>query len=170
MRCGTEGITLNLMGHSVNYRQMQLGEENQVIALVSRVFYQFVAPLYSDEGVREFMKYIKASTLAERIQGNNFVLIAELHNEIIGIIEIRENRHIALFFVAPEHQRKGIGRELLNKAVHECIAGDPKLTKITVNSSPNAVSAYRTLGFIERDKEKTSNGIRFVKMSRKVKE
>ena len=159
---------MHLIGHSVNYRQMQHGEETQVVDLVSRVFYQFIAPFYSDAGVKEFMKYADASTLAGRIQGNNFVLIAELHNEIIGIIEIRENNHIALFFVAPEHQHKGIGRELLNMAVHECIASEPKLTKITVNSSPNAVSAYRALGFIKIDEEKTLNGIRFVHMSLEV--
>lgn len=152
---------------SINYRQMQHGEETQVIDLVSSVFYKFVASLYSDAGVTEFMKYADTSTLAERIQGNNFVLIAELNNEITGIIEISENSHIALFFVAPNHQRKGLGRELLSRAVHTCIASDPKLIEITVNSSPNAVSAYRALGFIEIDEEKTSSGIRFVPMSLK---
>ena len=156
------------MDRSANYRQMQHGEETQVIDLVSRVFYQFVAPLYSDQGITEFMKFADASTLAERIQGNSFVLVAELHKEIIGTIEINENNHIALFFIAPEHQRKGLGKELLNTAVNRCIASDPKLTKITVNSSPNAVSAYRALGFTEMDGEKTSNGIRFVPMSLEV--
>jgi GNAT superfamily N-acetyltransferase len=111
------------------------------------------------------MKYTDASTLADRLKGNHFVQIAELRNEIISIIEISENSHIALFFIAPEHQRKGIGRELLRKVMHECIPSDPNLTEITVNSSPNAVSAHRALGFTERDEEKTSNGIRFVQMS-----
>ncbi len=156
------------MGHLVKYRLMQPGEETQVIKLVSRIFAQFVAPLYSDEGVTEFMKYADPSILAERAKGNHFVQVAESHYEIIGIIEIRENSHIALFFVTPEHQRKGIGRELLNKAVQECIASNPDLPEITVNSSPNAVSAYRTLGFIERDEEKTVNGIRYVPMSLEV--
>lgn len=152
----------------MNYRQMQPGEETQVIELVSRVFYEFVAPLYSDEGVTEFMKFADAETLAERLKGDDFVLIAESPDEIIGVIEIRAYRHIALFFVALEHQRKGIGRELLRKAVAECVDNDPNLNEITVNSSPNAVSVYRALGFIERDKEKTINGIRFVPMALKI--
>lgn len=152
----------------MNYRQMQPGEETQAIELVSRVFYEFVAPLYSDEGVTEFMKFADAETLAERLKGDDFVLIAESLDQIIGVIEIRDYRHIALFFVAPEHQRRGIGRELLRKALDECLAYNPNLNEITVNSSPNAVSAYRALGFIERDKEKTINGIRFVPMALKV--
>lgn len=156
------------MDPSVYYRQMQPGEETQVIELVSRVFYEFVAPLYSDEGVTEFMKFADAEALAERLKGDDFVLIAESFDEITGIIEIRAYRHIALFFVAPGHQRKGIGKELLRRAVDVCMAYDPNLNEITVNSSPNAVSAYRALGFIERDKEKTVNGIRFVPMALEV--
>jgi len=147
---------------------MQPGEEATVINLVVSVFAKFIAPLYSDEGVTEFMKYADASILAERTKSNHFVLVAASHDEIIGIIEIRENYHIALFFVTEENQRKGIGRELLNKAVQECLAINPELAEITVNSSPNAVSAYRSLGFIAKDVEKTTNGIRFIKMSLEI--
>lgn len=127
-----------------------------------------MAPLYSEEGVTEFMKYIDPSSLADPTKGDNFVQVAESDNEVIGVIEIREHSHIALFFVTEEHQREEIGRELLSRAVQECIATNPELTEITVNSSPNAVSAYRALGFMERDEEKTVNGIRFVKMSLEV--
>jgi GNAT superfamily N-acetyltransferase len=164
-----KGIEPSSMGHSANYRLMQSGEEARVIDLVSRAFFQYVAPLYSDEGVSEFMKYAEPFALAERTKGNHFVQVAELHDEIVGIIEIREHRHIALFFVTQDHQRKGIGRELLNRAVQECTASNPELTEITVNSSPNAVSAYRALGFIEKGEEKTVNGIRFVQMSLEIK-
>jgi len=147
---------------------MQPGEEIQVIDLVSRVFTQYVAPLYSDDGIREFMKYLDPSILAERSKGDHRVQVAESHDEIIGMIEIRGYSHVALFFVATEQQRKGIGRELLNKAVRECISINPDLAEITVNSSPNAVFAYRALGFTEKDKEKTVNGIRFVPMALKL--
>ena len=152
----------------MNYRLMKTGEEDPVIDLVSGVFREFVAPLYSDEGVREFMKYADPLALAERIKRNHFVQIAESDGEIIGVIEIRKYNHISLFFVMQEHQCKGIGKELLRRAVQECVATNQEITEITVNSSPNAVSAYRTLGFMERDEEKNVNGIRFVPMSLEV--
>jgi hypothetical protein len=69
---------------------MQPGEETRVINLVSRVFYQYVAPLYSDEGVTEFMKYVDPFILAERTKSNHFVQVAESHDQIIGIIETRK--------------------------------------------------------------------------------
>ncbi len=149
----------------MTYRNMRPGEEIRVIALVSKVFSRFVAPLYSSEGVTEFMRYADPSKLAERSKGNHFVLLAEANTELVGTIEIIECRHVALFFVASEYQGKGIGRKLLKKAVQRCVVENPELTEITVNSSPNAVSAYRVLGFRERDEEKTVNGIRFVAMS-----
>ncbi len=156
------------MGHSVKYRLMQSGEETQVIDLISRVFHQFVAPLYSDKGVTEFMKYIDPSILANRTNGDHLVHVAESHDEIIGIIETRDYSHISLFFITTEHQRQGVGRELLNRAVQKCISSNPELTEITVNSSPNAVSAYRSFGFTQQDKERTVNGMRFVPMALKV--
>ncbi len=156
------------MDHSVNYRLMKAGEEGQVIDLVTRVFHQFVAPLFNDEGVTEFIKYTTPHALAERIIDDHFVLIAESKGNIIGIIEIRKNCHIALFFVRQEHQRKGIGKDLLSRAVRACIAARPDLAELTVNASPNAVAAYQSLGFIQRDEEKTVNGIRFVPMSLEI--
>jgi predicted GNAT family N-acyltransferase len=63
---------------------------------------------------------------------------------------------------------KKIGRELLSRAVQKCISTNPELTELTVNSSPNAVSAYRALGFVQSGEEKTVNGIRFVPMSLKI--
>lgn len=156
------------MSSPINYRPMKQGEEDQVMDLVSRVFHAFVAPLFSDEGVKEFMTYADASALAERIKDEHLVMIAETGDDMIGIIEIRDPGHIALFFVAQAYQHQGIGRRLLKKAVAECAAREPNLTEITVNSSPNAVSSYQALGFRVRDEEKTINGIRFVQMSLKI--
>jgi GNAT superfamily N-acetyltransferase len=153
------------MDHSVKYRSMKKGEERDVIERVEQVFHQFVAPLFNNEGVTEFMKYADPHALAERIKGESFVLVAESEGEIIGIIEIRKYSHISLFFIKRENQCKGVGRELVRKAVQKCKAVNCDLIELTVNASPNAVSAYHALGFLQRDEEKCANGIRFVPMS-----
>jgi GNAT superfamily N-acetyltransferase len=153
------------MGRPVKYRSMKKEEERDVIELVEQVFHQFVAPLFSNEGATEFMKYADPDALAERIKGGSFVLVAESEREIIGIIEIRKESHISLFFIKREYQCKGVGRELVSKAVQKCKAVNSDLTELTVNASPNAVSAYHALGFLQRDEEKYTNGIRFVPMS-----
>jgi hypothetical protein len=47
------------MDTSIVYRVMKYGEEDRVFVFVSRVFSEFVAPQYSQEGIGEFMKYIQ---------------------------------------------------------------------------------------------------------------
>ena len=156
------------MAKQIEYRLMDPGEEGKVINLVSRVFNEFVAPLYSAEGVTEYYRYANAAAMAQRSKSNHFTIIAEQEADPVGMIETRNHNHIALFFVKSEFQRKGIGKQLLKQALDICFQNNPKLRKITVHSSPNSVGAYEQMGFIPEDKEQLVNGMRYVPMSLKI--
>jgi ribosomal protein S18 acetylase RimI-like enzyme len=147
---------------------MQAGEEQEVCALVIRVFNEFVAHQYSDNGIQEFLKYVEPHCLSERSQEDDFVVLAISHGKVVGMIELVKNSHISLFYTERNHQRIGIGRELLRKALEFCISDEPTLTRITVNSSPNAVNIYEKLGFYVMKPEQVKNGIRFVPMRLKI--
>jgi predicted GNAT family N-acyltransferase len=82
----------------------------------------------------------------------------------VGAIEVRDYNHISLLFVHMAHQRQGIARELLRRALAICCRYRPSLRQVDVNSSPNAVVAYARLGFRQRGPEQIKNGIRFVPM------
>jgi GNAT superfamily N-acetyltransferase len=156
---------------TVIYRAMKAGEEQQVCDLVVLVFTEFVAPLYSPEGVQEFLTYAAdPGQLRDRLQANHFVLVAEIQGRFAGAIEVRANDHISLFFIDGKSQRKGIGKELWRKALDTCLANQPEVAKITVHSSPNAVEAYQRLGFQAEVPEQTVNGIRFVPMALTVRD
>ena len=152
------------MEASLAYRLMRSGEETAVCDLVVRVFTEFVAPDYSDEGTREFMNYAEPNRMVERSQENHFALVASLLREIVGVIEVRGYAHISLLFVDPRYQRIGIAKELLRRALEICRSHKPALSEITVNSSPYAVPVYRKLGFHERGAEWEVKGIRFIPM------
>ena len=143
---------------------MEFGEETGVIELVSKVFNEFVAPLYSEEGISEFMNYLRVEELTERIKAGNFVLLAKSDADIIGVVEVRDYSHIALFFVDGSHQKKGIGKELLEMVIAKCKNQNSNTQRITVNSSPNAVEAYQNMGFSALEQEQVANGIRFTPM------
>jgi ribosomal protein S18 acetylase RimI-like enzyme len=143
---------------------MQAGEEQEVCSLVIRVFNEFVAHQYSDNGIQEFLKYVEPHCLSERCQEDDFVVLAISQEEIVGMIELVGNSHISLFYTEGERQRTGIGRELLRKAVETCVRDKPAITGISVNSSPNAVNIYEKLGFYVMEPEQVKNGIRFVPM------
>jgi GNAT superfamily N-acetyltransferase len=149
---------------SISYEEGQPGDEGRIAGLVEEVFSEFVAPQFSREGIAEFLKYIRVEAFVERIRAGNLILLAKYRNEIIGVTEIFESNHIALFFVDKASQRKGIGKELLRRTIHVCKNQKPETDRITVNSSPNAVAAYQKLGFDIVEKEQVKNGIRFIRM------
>jgi len=153
------------MSEGWTYRPLQSGEEAAVCDFVLRVFAEFVAGQYVAAGVREFQAYVQPEALRRRLQADHFVLLAEAAGEIVGAIEVRACDHISLLFVAGRFQRRGIARELLQRALATCRRQRPEVREISVNSSPNAVQAYARLGFRPLGAEQTVNGIRFTPMA-----
>jgi len=153
----------------MRFEIMQPGQEDLAVDLVSRTFDTFVAPEFSRDGVEEFYRFANAGALAERCQDNCFVIFAYESKAPVGLIEIRDRSHIAMFFVKEVFQRRGIGRGLLQEAIRVLTESPEVPEEITVNSSPNSVSAYATMGFQARESEQCVNGIRFVPMALKIK-
>ena len=145
-------------------RRMHPGDEQRVSLLIRDVFMDFVAQYYSEEGVKEFLSYITPERLAERMQSNHVGFLAELGEILVGVIEIRRFEHITLLFVDGLYQQRGIAAELLRKALEYAKRNRPGLDALTVNSSPNAVAAYRKLGFTQAEPEQTQHGIRYIPM------
>jgi GNAT superfamily N-acetyltransferase len=143
---------------------MEQREASSVSDLIAGVFMEYIAPSYAPEGVREFFRYIDPAALRERCRKNHFSLVA-LHEEaIVGIIMIRDSGHVSLLFVDKSFQGQGIGRELLNRAISVSRSKNPELNKLTVNSSPNSVAAYRKFLFHETAPEQVIKGIRSIPM------
>ena len=148
----------------ISYFQMEAGQQNIVVDLVLNVFNEFVAPQYSSEGISEFTKFLNIEEVGNRFKAGNIFTLAKDGDKIVGIIEMRNNSHIALLFVEKDYQFKGIARELIRRAIIICLERDQQLKKITVNSSPNAYDAYKSIGFKGERTVKTVNGIQFIPM------
>jgi GNAT superfamily N-acetyltransferase len=152
------------MTNAMRYGAMEPGEEDSVNRLVARVFRRHVAPLFSEEGIEEFLRYISVDAIRQRSSSNHFVLVARAEHGSVGMIEVRDYDHVSLLFVDTAYQRQGIARELLRRALAVCRQRRPDGRTIDVNSSPNAVPAYERLGFHRQGPEKIKNGIRYVPM------
>ncbi len=135
-----------------------------MVDLVLKVFGQFVAPGFSDEGVLEFKKFVSESELSKRFEAGNPIVVAEHGKMPVGVIEIRDDSHIALLFVEKAYQKRGIAGRLIHEAVGICRGRNRDLRKFTVNASPNAYDAYRHMGFRGEKAVSTINGIRFIPM------
>lgn len=152
----------------ITYREIHQGEEENVCKLIIECFNEFVAPGYSEDGIIEFSKYVTLKSTRDRLSRNHFMLLALDGNLIAGVIEVRNNNHISLFFVRKEYQNQGIGRKLYELAIEKCKTLKPDVDVIDVNSSPYAVPIYEKLGFVKVSNEQIANGMRFTPMAIKI--
>ncbi len=148
---------------SIIYRQIEPFETVAVATLAREVFDQFVAPDYQPDGILEFHRYASADALSQRHDSGHVTLVAEHSGELVGMLHLRNLCHVSMLFVRPSFQHKGVGRGLLTAA--GALVGDADC-EFTVNSSPNAVSAYEHLGFHTVGAEQCIRGIRFIPMRR----
>jgi len=141
---------------------MRPEDKESLFALVERSFNQFVRADLTTEGVEEFIRAARLM-IFEQPQ-DHFITVAESDGQPVGMIDIRNNSHICLFFVEPLRIGHGIGRTLLAHAIAECRTHKPDLHQVDVNSSLWATSVYRNLGFRQTKPQQMIKGIRFVEM------
>ncbi len=133
------------------------------IELAKRVFLEFEAPEYSDEGVRTFLNYADDENFRQSfLNKKELFLICLSDKNIIGMINTRGCSHISMLFVDKLFHRQGVAT-LLIKELFKSIK-ERGATKITVNSSPFAIPFYHRCGFKDIKSEQLQNGIRFTPM------
>lgn len=141
-------------------RKISKEEIKDALDLVWKVFLEYEAPDYTEEGIEEFKR---------SIDDTNWVNAREFYgafseNKLLGIIATKDISHIALFFVDGRYHNQGIGRKLYNKVELLNNKG-----YFTVNSSPYAHEIYKHLGFVDTDTEQCIKGLRFYPMKKDIK-
>lgn len=141
-------------------RKILKEEMKNALDLVWKVFLEYEAPDYSEEGIEEFKK---------SISDMNWVNAREFYgafnkNQLLGVIATKDISHIALFFIDGKYQKQGIGRKLYNKVELLNNKG-----YFTVNSSPYAHEIYKHFGFIDTDTEQCVKGLKFYPMKKYIK-
>ena len=149
-------------------RVMQTEDAGNVSVLVNSVFDTYIAPQYTPQGKSEFRKYTESEAFLERIDQGHFVIIAVREDVLVGMIEMRENNHVSLLFVAEAFQRQGVSRVLLEEATTHARSLGAELERITVNSSRYGVPVYEALGFRQTGPERTVNGIAFIPLAKRI--
>lgn len=141
-----------------------LAEEwEPAMELVWRTFLKFEAPEYSEEGKNAFLEFISGDKLYQMFLIGEYPMWVALDGErIVGVATIRTARHISLLFVDEAYHRRGIGTLLVKALQENCMAeGDIKLT---VNASPYGEAFYHSLGFMDTEPKKMTDGIIYTPM------
>ena len=153
---------------SIVYRTMKNGEERLVCDLVRRVFNEFVAADYGQEGIDEFFRFANPSELKKRTESGGFVFVACQADSLVGILEFLPPDSVAMLFVTVRHQ--GIAKELLARTVIKARTLNPLLSKLIVHSSPYAEPIYQKMGFSKTGNSRTENGITYIPMELSLKD
>lgn len=114
-----------------NIKILKGNEMKTALDLVTKVFMEYEAPDYSQNGVEEFNKSMQDEEYLSKL----CMYGAFTFKRLIGVIATRnKGTHIALFFVDSDFQGKGVG-----KSFFQAMLADYDSNRITVNSSPYAV-------------------------------
>jgi len=147
---------------------MQPGDADRVSRLVLDSFDEFIGPEYGEAGRLEFRRYAESAALERRSRTDHFILLAEVGGHLAGMIEIRQNDHVALLFVDKPFHHQGVARALVDQAITRARSKRPDLEHFTVNSSRYGVPAYEKLGFVQTGPERTITGIVFIPMAKRL--
>ena len=153
---------------AVSCRVLNRDDMVRVSALILALFDEFIRPEYTQLGIDEFQKYVEPAAIEQRTKADHFALVAVAGDTPVGMIEIRQNNHVALLFVDKRYQRQGIGKALLGRALAEARTHNTDLARVTVNSSRYGLPAYEKLGFRQTGPEREVKGIRFIPMAKQL--
>lgn len=123
-------------------RKVEEKDLEAVSAICMDSFLRSVAGTLSDEGITTFSNIAARDAFLDRMKGDNLMLVADNNENVEGVIELKEGRHVAMLFIRPERQKSGIGRKLLLSALNHA-----KVKTVTVSASLSSVAAYEKYGF-----------------------
>ena len=153
----------------LKYREIKQEELSETLDLVRKVFDEFEAPYYSEEGVASFYAFIDMDNMSEQYtNGSLYFYGCFVDNILVGMIAVKDFIHISLLFVDKQYHKQGIARNLFDHIIQVCREKNPCLKVITVNSSPYAVEVYHKFGFFDVSSEQVVDGIRFTPMKLKI--
>ncbi|MCL1827601.1 MAG: GNAT family N-acetyltransferase, partial [Candidatus Cloacimonetes bacterium] len=139
------------MENNITFGYLKINEINQYSDMINAIFDEFVGKDYSEEGNRTFNDFTEPKNVLDRFNKELCkFFIAKCNNEIIGVLETKNNDHISLYFVKKKYHKQGIGRKLF-QIFMDTIKDDVEIKAISVNSSIYAEKIYSKLGFISTD-------------------
>jgi ribosomal protein S18 acetylase RimI-like enzyme len=149
--------------------EIRLAEKSEAEAIsrfVSDLTVTHIGPTLQVGGLGNLLKSMDIDSTITRITDGFPHWVALEDGAIVRIAVVKLPSHIYHLFVRSERQRTGIGRRLMDEALWFISETYGRAT-VTVNSSLNAVDAYRRFGFREAGDEVVDGaGVRFQPMSR----
>ena len=112
---------------ATDIRPLREAELRAASALVRRVFAEFEAPDYAQEGIDVFHRFIAPEALTEQFRTGALMLWGAFRQDTLaGVAAVRNRSHISLLFVDASCHRQGIARALFSQLVALCRRNIPQ--------------------------------------------
>ena len=132
--------------------------------LAWETFVRFDAPDYSQEGIQNFRNFVNDVMLRKMFLAGHYQLFVAIdEGKYVGMLTLRDKKHISLLFVDKDYHHNGVASALI-KYVSKYALDEEGIDRLTVNSSPYAINFYRKRGFKDQGPETVADGIRFTPM------
>lgn len=127
--------------------------------LIKDIFIKTIGQTYSEEGKNEFLSSFDEEKILSQMRQGHLIMLGAFGERLIGVLGIRDFKHIQSLFVLPSYQNQSVGTQLINQA--------KKLMHgiISVNADIHAVGFYQKQGFIQINQQQCVHGICFVPMT-----
>ena len=145
-------------------REVTENELDGAFALIWRVFGQFVAPDYSEEGAAWFYdEFIAGQAFRQEFRdGRQTMYGAFAGGALAGVLAVSRRGHVSCVFVDAAHHRRGAATRLFAAVLP--VLKERGVTAVRLNASPYGLPFYHALGFADIGAETTRHGIRYTPM------
>lgn len=126
-------------------------------------FYEAEKNVCSMDGMEYFRDLTSPVSLSINLFGQNIVPYGVFSPELVAVGAIKDDKHILLAYVHPDHQKKGIGSALLAHLESKC-----KEDVITLNASDGAISFYEKRGYVKMGRKREEKGLIFTPMKKET--
>ncbi len=142
-------------------------DAKDISELISGLSVKFITEKFSSAGGAHLLSTMTSQAVEGYMQSGSRYHVAEMSGSIVGVVAVKDNKHLYHLFVAEQYQRQGIAGKLWNLAMEECL-DNGNLGEFTVNSSEYAQRAYERLGFVAQPGPRIKNGVVFYPMRLQV--
>ena len=152
------------MKTKVEIKMMEPSQLDEGLALIWRVFEEFVAPDYTEEGIKTFYEqFIAGQKFRDKfISGAENMYGAYLNGNLAGVLSLSRHNTISCVFVDGSYHHMGVGKKLFSFVIQ--ILKERGAKKITLNASPYALPFYHFLGFQDTGTQSSYHGIVYTPM------
>ncbi len=151
----------------IQYRQASISDATAISTLILETQDQFSAEKFSPEGERLLAQICSAEAIEGYLQSGYIYFVAEENAAIIGVIGVRDHRHVEHNFVRGDYHRQGISSQLWKLARESCLKQGND-GEFELQASTFAIPVYERWGFVKEGEKQDIGGIIFTPMRLKV--